>query len=244
VLAGTVTQNNGKSAIQQYTDPRYGLSLAADFVAPGASAVTCSGKTDISNRIPVLFGQEMHSYCTLYYNLADLTNNCGTIRRDIYTIQTLTASRQTHVGKFGNTSFLNINDWVSILSTVPSSLTGNTPIVEPVAGTCGSILTEFNIEFLTANFGSTSNPQMGIVGARYSYVSGSISYRCLNSMDCIRPSDVIGGGSNTPGATTQPFRIKSTVSFIPVADDPNLVVPAPPRLIPPLPNDIFYPFSL
>ena len=213
-------------------------------MAPGGTSVTCSGISDKSHRIPVLFGQEMHSYCTLSYNLADMINNCGAIRRDIFNIQTLTASSLTHVGKFGNTSFLNVDDWVPIINAVPNSLTGTVPIIEPLAGTCTSILTEFNMEFLTAKFGSTSNPQLGIVGARYSYTSGSISYRCLNSLDCIKPSDLITGGSNTPGATPQLFRIKSTVSFVPISDDPSLVVPPAPRLIPPLPNDIFYPFSL
>ncbi len=110
---------------------------------------------------------------------------------------------------------------------------------------CSSLLTEFGIEFLVANFGSVDNPQQGIVGARYNYVSGSFQYRCLQTLDCVTPSTLDPAlTAVVPGATAQPFRLKSTVSFVQVEMDRTTFVPPPPRLIPPLPNDIFYPFQL
>ncbi len=110
---------------------------------------------------------------------------------------------------------------------------------------CSSLLTEFGIEFLVANFGSVDNPQQGIVGARYNYVAGSFQYRCLQPLDCVTPSALDPAlGAAVPGSVAQPFRIKSTISFVPVQADRTTLVPPPPRLIPPLPNDIFYPFQL
>ena len=117
-------------------------------------------------------------------------------------------------------------------------------MVDSTPGTCSSILTEFGIEFLTADFGSVDNPQRGIVGARFNYVSGSISYRCLDLLDCVDLSTINPGAPSAVGTASQAFRIKSTVSFVNVGTDWAMSVPPPPRLIPPLPNDIFYPFKL
>ena len=117
-------------------------------------------------------------------------------------------------------------------------------ITEITSGTCTSLLTEFDIQILYSEFGSIDNPQKGIVGIRYNYVSGSISYQCIDPVQCADISTLKGSGTSASGTNAQSFRIKSTVSFVEVATDKTSFVPPPPRLVPPLPEDVFYPFNL
>ena len=126
VLAGTLTTSNGKSAITRYTDPLFQLSVLQDFLPLGGTQIGCPTATDKLNRLPVKFGENLVSYCTLYYTLAQLQqNNCGVIRQQVYGIQTLTAAGLNRVGKFGNASILAEADWISIINQVPSAVTGS-----------------------------------------------------------------------------------------------------------------------
>ena len=128
VLAGTKTTSNGKNAILLLDDPEWRLSLASDYVSPGSTKLTCSGITDRSHRIPIVFGQDVVSYCTLDFTLAQMSSTaaCATIRQSIFQIQTLTASSIDYVGKFGNSSFENLYEWVPVINEPLSSVTGNT----------------------------------------------------------------------------------------------------------------------
>jgi tectonic-1/3 len=94
-------------------------------------------------------------------------------------------------------------------------------------------VTHFNIEFLVADFGSKDKPQMGIIGAKYNYQLGDLNYECRNVMDCATDTQL------------QAFTIRSSVSFNKIEGQASyLFVPPPPSLIPPLPSDLFYPFTI
>ncbi len=126
ILAGTLTSKDGKSAVSLTTNPSmYGLTLPMEVVLPGSVRPTCSSSTDRSHRSPVLFGQTTVSSCTKYYTLAELKSNCAAIRKDIYTTQTLTVAGLDLIGKFGNASLLNVQDWVSVINDVPESVKGD-----------------------------------------------------------------------------------------------------------------------
>ncbi len=100
---------------------------------------------------------------------------------------------------------------------------------------CENVLTEFNIYVLYSDFGSKLNPQSGIVGVRYELKLGSLQFQCPFPGACVQDN------SNME----QEFNIKSSVTFTKVkGSDPMMLVPPPPKLTPPLPGDIFYPFQL
>lgn len=108
-----------------------------------------------------------------------------------------------------------------------STLTNNRP-------RCSNILKSAKIQFLWSDFGSQSNPQRGIISSRVLYESGSISIDCERPVDCV-----------SPGNRTFPFSLESAVEYYKVQGSRvEMFVPPPPRLIPPLPDDIFYPFQL
>ncbi|TPX69088.1 hypothetical protein SpCBS45565_g02726 [Spizellomyces sp. 'palustris'] len=141
----------------------------------------------------------------------------------------------THVGRMGNADGTDLGDWIEVLGTVP---TVTSLAAQTVGGTtCSNLLTSIFIDFLIADTGTTTSPQPSIIGARYRYTTGSFTYRCINPSDCL-PATL------SLGSATQPFRISSAVSFVYVRQQPEMVVPAPSRLVKPLPDDVFYPFHI
>lgn len=94
-------------------------------------------------------------------------------------------------------------------------------------------MTEFDVQIVTTMFGSKANPQYGIVGVQYSANWTSLQFSCSNSQEC---------ASNT---TKRAFTLKSSVTFVPLSSvNPQSQLPPIPRLTPPLPSDLFYPFEL
>lgn len=118
--------------------------------------------------------------------------------------------------------------------------------VSDSAGTCSNILTQFGIEFLYTLLGSVSNPQRVIVGARYSYTTGTFQWRCKTPRDCVDPAIYTGGteASANAGLSSRPFPIKSFISFVKVDGESQLWTPLPPRIFAQLPNDVWYPFNI
>jgi hypothetical protein len=116
-------------------------------------------------------------------------------------------------------------------------------------GLCPDLLTELKIEVLYALLGSVSAPQYAISGVRVSATGGSFQYVC-NTARCStferNPATGIppAGGDGRPPTK---FFLTTTVSFVRVAADLNLpaqkILP-PPLLVPPMPADIFYPFTV
>lgn len=120
VLAGTKALSGGKSAIAYTPNPAYGPSLAS--TRPDTNQCTGNTVTDLAYRVPVTFGEDTASGCVLYYTLGDLTNNCGTIKQTVLNAQ-MGANNAliTHFGRFGNSSQLDISQWVEISGTTPPS---------------------------------------------------------------------------------------------------------------------------
>ncbi|KAJ1565486.1 Ubiquitin-conjugating enzyme E2 J1, partial [Nowakowskiella sp. JEL0078] len=234
ILAGTMAMNNSLSAILYSPDSSFGPTLSRDisnFVTP---QISCTSPTDFHNRIPITFGEDIISGCSMYFTFKNLTSNCQAIRENIFKIQTLTIDSLTHVGRFGNSSYLNINEWIQIIKPSSLSVDGSVIITGTPPGRCDGVLSSLEIRFLTANFGSKGNPQKGIVGVQIYYNQGQFKFSCIRRNDCLMSSQ-----------NQQAFQVVSTVSWI---DIPNqraqMFIPPPPRLIPPLPDDIFYPFKL
>ena len=231
VLAGVKISNSGKDAVSWTPNMQYGLTLPSRRPDTGV----CTGNTaaDLPFRVPVLFGQDTVSGCTLQYSLVNLRDDCATIRQTVLNYQMgLRDAALTHVGKFGNSSYLNINDWVEILNpTPPPALTAANTDAGTSAGVCSSLLSEFNIQFLYVPVGSVANPQNIIVGARYEFVAGQYAYRC-SGLSCLDTT-----------TSKQNFNIRSTVSFVKVKNSGFTSSSSTASLANvKVSTDIFYPF--
>jgi hypothetical protein len=101
---------------------------------------------------------------------------------------------------------------------------------------CPSILRSAKLQLLWSDFGSETNPQAGVIAARVKYESAGSFFM----VECERPVDCVAPGNRTFG-----FRIETAVEYYKVeGSSVEMFVPLPPRLVPPLPDDVFYPFTL
>lgn len=99
---------------------------------------------------------------------------------------------------------------------------------------CDGMLLESKLQILWSDFGSLDQPQPGIIAARVLYTGGSLVVNCDTPASCI----------NTNGKVYR-FPIKTGVEHYKIEQGSvEMFVPPPPRLIPPIPDDVFYPFSL
>jgi hypothetical protein len=244
VLAGVKKTLFGVNVIGYIPDPYFGITLPKDINTGGTIQCTNSN-SDYMSRKPVVFGSNSQGGCTLRLTKNDF-NSCTALRKRIFQLQTLTASKVDHVGRFGNSSASNIYDWIKIIDPGAGLANGQGQLTDPTDA-CSNLLTSFDVQFLYTSYGISSNPQMAIVGARYSYTSGSFSWRCLNQDDCVDPNLYKGQMENPAniGQTSRPYSIRSSVSFVKVATiGTNLYTPPLPRIYPVLPNDVWYPFNI
>eukprot|EP00003_Mantamonas_plastica_P014062 TRINITY_DN2441_c0_g2_i3.p1 TRINITY_DN2441_c0_g2~~TRINITY_DN2441_c0_g2_i3.p1 ORF type:complete len:372 (+),score=109.43 TRINITY_DN2441_c0_g2_i3:926-2041(+) len=223
VLAGTSVTSSGKTALEVSNVPGDGLRIIG-----ATSTGSCQSHGTVVN-----FGQDTQSTCQLQLSLNAMTSGCASIRAQA--LDYFKGSRTyTHVGKFGDASYLDIGQWLSISgSSFPTLPTAS---VDP-NGVCTSVVVSMDYEFLYARLGARSDPQNRIVGARVSYQTADLRYNC------------IGGSCQysvmTSATDLQPFVLASTVRFVLLPDQALVeVVPPPPPGLPTLPDDIFYPFTI
>ncbi len=133
LLLGTKTVDNSssKSAILFTPNPLYRLTLVQDVATGGQ--MTCAAVADLESRLPVTFGEDVTTSCSLHYSYDELSGtNCAVVRSKVYQLQTLTAASLTHVGMFGNAALTNVADWIAILNSPPPLLTGTVVCRAPV----------------------------------------------------------------------------------------------------------------
>ncbi|KAI9093126.1 hypothetical protein DFS34DRAFT_274252 [Phlyctochytrium arcticum] len=218
VLAGT--RSGGTISVQAS-----GLSIPQNIYDAGTGRITCGSPTNPAARLPVTFGTNVATGCTLHLALADLAAGCTALATTIYNIQTQSLMGISHVGRTGSSGSA-LDDWLTVINALPVG----TPVSSADDSSCSNLLTNVNIEFLIADVGISTSPQPNIIGARFRPTLGSFSWSCANVIDCL--------------SSTQPFHIASTVTFLYVRGPPEMVLPPPPQLVKGLPDDIFYPFQI
>ncbi|KAJ3115750.1 ESCRT-II subunit protein snf8 [Phlyctochytrium bullatum] len=246
-------------AVAFYPNPLDGLSLPRDTPLPDSSdRFACS--TSQADRVAVTFGEDTSAGCTLWLGIEDMANAtaCFFVRKRAFEVQTNLGKvlGVNRVGQFGNANATVADDWVTVISKdIGDKTAPSTPV-----GRCSSVLTSLDIQVLIADFGSLKNPQPGIVGLKLQYTWSTLALRCLRPEDCQLLPPVSGpalvnaslGGGIDPSALPpdaippkQKFRLRATVSFLRVpGQGVRPYVPPPPRVVPLLPDDIFYPFRL
>jgi tectonic-1/3 len=174
----------------------------------------CNQLTPLS----VTFDQDLISACKLTLTLDQLRTLCT--NNDI-PILTHVDSAFSHLGRFGDANLYNTNDWVTI-----TKADGPTATWDESTSTCNALAAGTQYEMVVAQQGSTTNGQWKIVGVR--------RYRFAQKW---RFSD--------DGSTTKSFWVQWRVRFIHLQGQSSGKSVAPiPNLLPRLPQDVFYPFTL
>ena len=247
VLAGAITTAGNINLINYIPDPYFGISLVKDMRL--ANNIGCPvGTTEYTSREPVRFGQNSQTGCSLWLKMSDFSSqaSCDSLRTRIYNLQTLTAQSKNRIGRFGNASVNNEFDWIPIINDIPAAIQAGSSSAQTASRTCSNLLTEFKVEFLYSAYGIASNPQLAVVGARYSYTTGSFSWICNSNSDCIDPQVYTTGTENVNniGITVKPFQIKSSVSFVRIGSSSTPYSSDSPSLISAMPDGIWYPFNI
>ncbi|KAI8921161.1 hypothetical protein DFJ77DRAFT_448850 [Powellomyces hirtus] len=211
------------------------ITAIKDVYSPYTDTISCAAASDTGNRVPVTYGNDILTGCTLNLSLKDF-QSCDIIRDQIWDLQTTVARDVSYIGRTGNPDVNIANNWAQIINFTPDSLTGSSSSSDPL--TCINLLTGFSIEFITADVGGGASAQSIVTGARYRYSTGEFKYSCSTPADC-SPTAL---ASSAAGNVTQPFRITTSISFVSLDKVNELAMPDPPKAFDM--GDIFYPFHI
>jgi hypothetical protein len=213
-----------------------GSCVAAPTFAPGA------GFLDAARAVPVNFGEDVAASCALQLTPAQLQALCAGAGGaasptaayvglgSVHLAAAGGAAPATHVGVLGNADPYKPWQWLALAAgAAPQAPSWDATGVFP---RCANIVSGVDVELLVAPIGAASNPQYKVVSARVSYPTATWTFGRED-----------GGGVAAGLAQQQQFLLTSTVTFTLWAD-PAVVAwkPAPP-IIPPMPADLWYPFS-
>lgn len=167
----------------------------------------------------VRFGQNLRMGCLNHLTFAELKAFC--YKPDA--LQSMLNLTISHVGRWGNSDYNNIDDWV------PVTFEANNirPSWEQGSGKCRNFVNTINIELFTKKRGAETNPQTEIIAAVVSYDRTTWTFPSPNR------------------DATAAFPMSAAVTFVEHA--PELVtefVPDGPPIFPKFPRDILYPLYI
>lgn len=219
-----------------------GICAALPAIPAGSGGGIAILPADPAQPVAVTFGDNSVAGCTLQLTAAAFAAMCtgspssllpytglGNIDPTGTGLLAAFGSRTlpTHIGTIGGADPLKAWHWLplSAPATAPPAAA-----YDASTGTCTGIVTGIDVALLTAPTGQVGHAQERIVAARWSYAT-----------DTWRWSRETGGGS-TGAAATQPFTLRSTVTWVSMAANIQDFTPPAPPVVPPLPADLFYPF--
>ncbi|ESO97470.1 hypothetical protein LOTGIDRAFT_231625 [Lottia gigantea] len=187
-----------------------------------------------SNRLSVVFGEDVRSGCFLQISLAGVADHCQFLQERIVQavegeLAPIFAAGQyenvnRYVATFGNSDINKVGDWV------PIQVQGR-PIPAAAVGLRCSLSLGMNIQILYAKVGSLGNPQSKILGVAFVYhTPEDVNYRCIGPY-CQPGTDL-----------SQKLEIITSVSFIDVSQPPEGFEAEQPMFLAKVPYDFFYPF--
>lgn len=137
----------------------------------------------------------------------------------------LTLQKTHH--RYGNADPLNFDDWIEVESETIATFSEAT-LYNSQDRQCENMVTSLNLDIMYANTGEEGNPQPKIVSSRLWFGSDTWRYRDTSRVN-----------------VTQNFGFYTTVSFVNYDSKiTQAVVPPTPDLLPTLPHDLWYPFTL
>ncbi|XP_072165001.1 tectonic-1-like [Diadema setosum] len=223
LVAGNLVQLDGSilEAISLSSDPTNWLTVVR-------SSADGSCLTDTDSRIPVTFGENLRSGCTIQVSYNNISDICGFIQS--VALNALSGNQPGYVATFGNSQPEVLGDWVEIFK---DEISGSA--VSNEQGVCSNMYMSLHIEVLYANVGALANPQAKIVGVRFYYPDGSgqtLRYQCIGPY-CQEGAESL----------VQQFEVSVSVDFIDTSTSPGSYWAEKPAFQAKLPNDFFYPFT-
>lgn len=220
--------------------PRVEATVPGITMAGTCRRVNSSAAEQDDARVPINFGENSMSGCTLSLTRADLAALCRAGADAATGFTGLLAmlpfgrsgNRWTQIAAFGSvpTSAQDPADWVQVeelTRTEVPEFSDSAGAQKASNSTCTGVVTGVDLEVIYSYFGDVQNPQAKIVGARVSHRLGVLSFTLED------PSE------------RQSFPFVYSVSFLRAErDDFLLKVPPRPQLPVLLPEDLFYPFTI
>jgi tectonic-1/3 len=221
-----------KSGNPGYTPglPVLAASLVADVVTVDTSGLRLPYSGDAHGRcldpllrassgssgLPVLFNVDAGAGCRLTMNQSLFDSVCATSGTQAF----LKPPANLAVGRWGDAVAASAADWLPVAAPVA----GAVPVL--TASACQSMVSGLEVNIVYTASGLKSNPQFTIVAASASFIS----------QDVIRPHD-------TSSSVTVSLSTTVTFTYKPPSTSETIYA-SPPRVLPPLPVDIFYPFIM
>ena len=199
------------------------------------SAPLYSGGCDPKAMVISTFGNDLKSGCMVSLKEHELKSACEAfatsetlpISLSDFWNTVLNGTIKTMLGKFGNSDPLNFDEWIELESESISTF-AQAALYNSQDRQCENMVTSLNLEIMYANVGEEGNPQPKIVSARLWFGSDTWRYRDTSRVNA-----------------TQNFGFYTTVSFVNYdSETTGAVVPPTPDLLPTLPHDLWYPFTL
>eukprot|EP00041_Stephanoeca_diplocostata_P036128 m.1301952 g.1301952 ORF g.1301952 m.1301952 type:complete len:615 (+) comp24807_c1_seq6:299-2143(+) len=189
---------------------------------------------DITTTSTVAFGVDMVIQCAIPTTFEDYkdTASCTRLRETALDIFSTHIPTHNVLGMYGNSSQLDLVDWVPLLDRDTSAWAS-------FSGTdsnnqCLQVATAVDLQILTARIGNIDNAQHTIVGARYKPTHTTQTFSCTGSL--CNPA--------VPAAQRQQtLLLRFSVAFLDVTSNLVEVRKNEPDVIGKLPHDFFYPFE-
>ena len=171
-----------------------------------------------SSGVPVMFNVDAGAGCRVTMNQTYFDTVCASGGTKAF----LELPSNLAIGRWGDASAAAAADWLPIPPPLPASSAVLTTTL------CQSMVVGLDINIIYTASGLKSNPQFTVLAATAAYLT----------QDIIRPLDA------TPASAVQ-LSLSSAVTFTykPPATSETIFA-SPPRVLPPLPSDIFYPFIM
>ena len=219
VLAGSKTTltNTAGASVSAVLRTAAGLTaLVFDSQRTCLPVATTASESSFTNTVAV--SRSARYSCQIALTAAELETLCTSSTG----LQQYLTPSATLLGKWGNSTVHNVDDWVTVENEAfPSTVTGTWAAS---TRTCSNLVTGLHWDIFTADYGAITNRQRAIVGAKTSWTRGSWVHS---------------------GAASKTFSVTVTVDHHHYPDGGVVEVsPRGPPVLPSLPEDFLYPFTL
>eukprot|EP00735_Rhodelphis_limneticus_P014153 TRINITY_DN8153_c0_g1::TRINITY_DN8153_c0_g1_i1::g.7116::m.7116 TRINITY_DN8153_c0_g1::TRINITY_DN8153_c0_g1_i1::g.7116 ORF type:complete len:644 (+),score=141.02,sp/Q8BZ64/TECT1_MOUSE/24.50/3e-23,DUF1619/PF07773.6/1.9e-28,DUF1619/PF07773.6/1e+03 TRINITY_DN8153_c0_g1_i1:110-2041(+) len=229
VLAGYVDSLDDKYAVSQFTE---GLQLLGAGGEAGACSATSFANvmfnTDMVSDCSIALSRTtLQTYCTQLSLISNLVSECESQCDSTSQTPMIRAMAchlyNTYLGVWGNASPEDLEEWVQLAFLSDSQIAVTW---DSTTNTCYNVPTALNVQILTVDLGSWGNPQRRILSARFFVTTQDWRVSTLSA------------------TATRNFSLRQTVSFVNTPDQGlDYYIPPPPKTLPTVPDDFFYPFT-
>ena len=227
------------------------LTEGLTLLAAGAGGECQLGEGAMPS-LPILFGEDMRTGCSVHLNRSTLSNQCQLLKKTSFRLLsglnvTDAESTPRYVATFGDSLLEQPGDWVKVLqANIPDYLETSATVQ---AGVCSGLVTSLHTEIIFSNLGSVASPQAKIIGVMQRYkkvfvLNGSGSLH-INLSRWGQEQDtrfLCTGLACNHRSKTQRIDYSTSVSFVDVTERADRRFKEYPVIEARFPNDFFYPF--